>query len=101
MPFCSSVYADVIDADGRARFGSVFYREDDITVVSPCRRIDITVGFDDIVLGLYCAIAFNVCNKLVKVHLVSACGGHEGSSQHFTHVYHKGDKNYEIQVDVC
>jgi len=97
MSFCSSIYANVIGADGKAPFGSVFYREDDITVMNPCRRIDITIGFDDIMLGLHRVIALDVCNKLVEVHLVSACIGHKGPSRHFTRVYHKGDKSYKIQ----
>jgi len=48
MPFCPPVYADVIGVDGRARLRSMFNREDDdITMVSPCRRIDITIDSDD------------------------------------------------------
>ena len=56
MPLCSPVYADVIVTDGRPYFGSVLNREDDIAVTSPRRRVDITVNFDDIALGLHDAL---------------------------------------------
>jgi hypothetical protein len=88
MSFCPPVYANVVGADGRARLGSMFNREDDITMMSPCRWIDITIDFDDIALGLHRVIALDLCNKLMEIHLVSASRGHEGwSSRHFARVY--------------
>jgi len=88
MPFCPPVYADVIGADGSARLGSMFNREDDIAMMSPCRGIDIAIDSYDIAPGLHRVVALDVCNKLVEVHLVSASRGHEGrSSRHFAYVY--------------
>ena len=62
----------------------MFDREDDITMVSPCRRIDITIDSDDIASGLHRMVALDLRNKLVEIHLVSASRGHEGwSTRHF------------------
>jgi hypothetical protein len=89
MPLCSPVYADVIGTDRRPYFESVLNREDNITVTSPRRRVDITVNFDDIALGFHDVIVLDVCNKLVEVHLVSAGGGdNRWSRRHFAWASH-------------
>ena len=88
MSFCSPVYANIIRADGSARFGSVLDREDDITMMSQCRWVDLTISSDDIASSLHSMVALDVCNKLMEIHLVSASRRHEGrSSRHFARVY--------------
>jgi hypothetical protein len=81
MPFGPPVYANEIRGDGSAGFGSVFNREDDITVISQCGRVDPTVRFDDIALSPHNMVALDVCNKLVEIHLISAGRRHEGRSR--------------------
>jgi hypothetical protein len=53
----------------------VFNREDNITVISQCGRVDPTVCFDDIALSPHNMVALDVRNNLVEIHLVSAGRG--------------------------
>ena len=77
MSFCSPVYANEICAVEGAGFGSVFNREDDITVIGQSRWVDPTISFDDIASSSHSVIALDVRNKLMEVHLISAGRRHE------------------------
>jgi hypothetical protein len=47
-------------------------------VTSQSRWVDPTVSLDDIASSSRSMIVLDVRNKLVEIHLVSACGRHEG-----------------------
>src|ERR1700733_13816219 len=78
MSFWPPVYAGILCADRSARFGTVFTGEEDKTVRSQTRPIEITIGLNKIVFGRGCLAPHDLCDKFIDIHFASASGGHEG-----------------------